>query len=461
MSQVTAIVGPGPRRHPDRRRGRRLGLRDRRRERRGDDLRGADDRPQHPHRRRLTRARSSARSSTACATSAPSGALLGSFVIDLFAMTFGMPRALFVVLSLHVFHAGAAGTGLLYASVSLRRDDRRASTNGWLTRARRLGRITIAMVLIWGAAIAVAGTATSIVLAAVLLAVAGAADCDQRRLPHDDRAARHDRGDARAHELGLRPRRDGRRAPRRHRVGHRRGAHARRASRGRQRRPRLHRGRRRRAARVPGLARFDARSHALGPTTRGAPRRRTASYTPARCRPRQLRDDHRRVGRARLRPRRAPGGRRRRGDDRLARRRAGRGERREASSSTCPGATVTGLAERAGGSRQRARRAQRAVPQPPRDARPHRRGRCARGSCSSTRPCRWPRAVGGKRDADARRLAGLGRAAGAGARSRRRRASSARCTPSARRCSATSRTALDEDVLLSATAAPTSSGSRG
>jgi len=105
-----------------------------------------------------------------------SGALMGSFAIDLFAMTFGMPRALFVVLSVHVFHAGAAGTGLLYASVSLGAAVA-AITNGWLTRARRLGRITIAMVLIWGAAIAVAGTATSIVLAAVLLAVAGAADC--------------------------------------------------------------------------------------------------------------------------------------------------------------------------------------------------------------------------------------------------------------------------------------------
>ena len=33
------------------------------------------------------------------------------------------------------------------------------------------------MVLVWGAAIAVAGTASSIALAAVLLAVAGAADC--------------------------------------------------------------------------------------------------------------------------------------------------------------------------------------------------------------------------------------------------------------------------------------------
>ena len=45
-------------------------------------------------------------------------ALMGSFVIDIAAMTFGMPRALFAVLSLTVYHSGAAGTGLLYAAVA-------------------------------------------------------------------------------------------------------------------------------------------------------------------------------------------------------------------------------------------------------------------------------------------------------------------------------------------------------
>jgi MFS family permease len=45
-------------------------------------------------------------------------ALLGSFAIDLVAMTFGMPRALFPVLSLSVYHAGASGTGFLFAAVS-------------------------------------------------------------------------------------------------------------------------------------------------------------------------------------------------------------------------------------------------------------------------------------------------------------------------------------------------------
>ncbi|MGZ6694276.1 MAG: MFS transporter [Solirubrobacteraceae bacterium] len=45
-------------------------------------------------------------------------ALVGSFVVDLAAMTFGMPRALFPVLAVSVYHAGAEGTGLLFAAVS-------------------------------------------------------------------------------------------------------------------------------------------------------------------------------------------------------------------------------------------------------------------------------------------------------------------------------------------------------
>jgi Transmembrane secretion effector len=104
-----------------------------------------------------------------------SNALLGSFVIDLFAMTFGMPRVLFSVLSLSVFHGGAAGAGLLYASVSAGAAIA-ALTNAWLAHARWIGRITIAMVVIWGAAIAATAVAPSLFVAAMLLAVAGAAD---------------------------------------------------------------------------------------------------------------------------------------------------------------------------------------------------------------------------------------------------------------------------------------------
>ena len=102
-------------------------------------------------------------------------ALLGSFAIDLLAMTFGMPRALFAVLAVSVYGAGAEGTGLLYAAVAAGATIA-ALLTGWIAHARRLGRIVIWAVGVWGAAIALAGLAGSIWLAAGLLAVAGAAD---------------------------------------------------------------------------------------------------------------------------------------------------------------------------------------------------------------------------------------------------------------------------------------------
>jgi MFS family permease len=102
-------------------------------------------------------------------------ALMGSFAIDLVAMTFGMPRALFPVLAVSVYHAGAEGTGLLFAAVSAGATVA-ALTTGWLEHARRLGLIVVWAVVVWGVAIALAGLAGSIALAAVFLAVAGAAD---------------------------------------------------------------------------------------------------------------------------------------------------------------------------------------------------------------------------------------------------------------------------------------------
>src|SRR3954451_21374032 len=82
-------------------------------------------------------------------------ALLGSFAIDLNAMAFGMPRALFAVLSVSVFHTGASGTGLLFASVSAGATVA-ALTTGWLAHVRRLGLIVIGAVIVWGLAVAAA-----------------------------------------------------------------------------------------------------------------------------------------------------------------------------------------------------------------------------------------------------------------------------------------------------------------
>lgn len=102
-------------------------------------------------------------------------ALLGSFVIDLCAMTLGMPRALFAILSLTVYHAGATGTGLLYAAVAAGATVA-ALTTGWVEHARWLGRIVIGAVIVWGLAIALAGFVPTLLAAAALLALAGAAD---------------------------------------------------------------------------------------------------------------------------------------------------------------------------------------------------------------------------------------------------------------------------------------------
>jgi MFS family permease len=104
-----------------------------------------------------------------------SQALLGSFAIDLMAMTFGMPRALFPVLALSVYHAGASGTGLLFASVSAGATVA-ALTTRWIEHVRRLGRVVIVAVVLWGVAIALAGVTHALWVAAAMLAVAGAAD---------------------------------------------------------------------------------------------------------------------------------------------------------------------------------------------------------------------------------------------------------------------------------------------
>jgi MFS family permease len=78
-------------------------------------------------------------------------------------------------MSVTLFHAGATGTGVLFAAVSAGATVA-ALTTGWLGHARYLGRITIGAVTLWGVAIAAAGVMPSLALAALLLAVAGAAD---------------------------------------------------------------------------------------------------------------------------------------------------------------------------------------------------------------------------------------------------------------------------------------------
>ncbi len=102
--------------------------------------------------------------------------VLASFVIDLDAMIFGMPSALFPQLALTVFNAGAAGYGLMNAAPAVGAL-LGAILSGWVGRVRRPGRGVVVAVAGWGAAIIAFGLLTaSFPLALICLAFAGAAD---------------------------------------------------------------------------------------------------------------------------------------------------------------------------------------------------------------------------------------------------------------------------------------------
>lgn len=106
-------------------------------------------------------------------------ALQGTFVIDVNAMVFGMPRALFPALGLTVYAGGALNgetvVGLLYAAPAAGAL-LAALTSGWLGKVDRQGRAVVLAVVVWGAAIALFGLARWLPLALACLAVAGAAD---------------------------------------------------------------------------------------------------------------------------------------------------------------------------------------------------------------------------------------------------------------------------------------------
>src|SRR5215468_2372934 len=100
---------------------------------------------------------------------------LGAYLIDLNAMVFGMPRALFPEMAAAVFGGGAATVGLLYAAPGAGAL-LGALTSGWVGRVRRQGRAVIFAVLVWGLAITGFGLVVWLPLALALLAVAGWAD---------------------------------------------------------------------------------------------------------------------------------------------------------------------------------------------------------------------------------------------------------------------------------------------
>ena len=99
--------------------------------------------------------------------------LIGSYLIDMNAMFFGIPTALFPQVASHL--GGAAVLGVLYAAPSAG-SLLVTLTSGWARRVRRHGRMVALSAGTWGLGIIGFGLAGSLPLAIVGLVVAGGAD---------------------------------------------------------------------------------------------------------------------------------------------------------------------------------------------------------------------------------------------------------------------------------------------
>lgn len=101
--------------------------------------------------------------------------LQANFVIDLNAMVFGMPRALFPAIGTEVLGGDASTVGLLFAAPGIGALVA-ALTSGWVAHVRRQGLAVVISVMAWGVSIALFGFVAVVWLSVVLLAIAGAAD---------------------------------------------------------------------------------------------------------------------------------------------------------------------------------------------------------------------------------------------------------------------------------------------
>jgi MFS family permease len=101
--------------------------------------------------------------------------VLMTFLVDINAMVFGMPRALFPAMA-GLYYLGGAGVAGLLASAPAVGAVVAALLSGWLGRVRRQGLAVLVAVSLWGAAIVVFGLVPVLWFGLLMLAVAGAAD---------------------------------------------------------------------------------------------------------------------------------------------------------------------------------------------------------------------------------------------------------------------------------------------
>jgi MFS family permease len=97
------------------------------------------------------------------------------YLVDLNAMVFGLPRALFPAVALTIYHGGPRTLGLLYAAPGAGAMVMALFT-GWLNHVHRQGRLVALVVMGWGVAMAVFGLVHVAIVGLLCLAVAGCMD---------------------------------------------------------------------------------------------------------------------------------------------------------------------------------------------------------------------------------------------------------------------------------------------
>ena len=101
--------------------------------------------------------------------------LLMTFVVDLVAMVFAMPRALFPALAEQVYGGGAQTAGLLYSALAAGAL-LGALFSGWFGRVHRHGVAVLVAIAAWGLSITLFGGTDVLMLGLLCLAAAGMAD---------------------------------------------------------------------------------------------------------------------------------------------------------------------------------------------------------------------------------------------------------------------------------------------
>ncbi|MET7337162.1 MFS transporter [Nonomuraea sp. NPDC005650] len=101
--------------------------------------------------------------------------LLMSFVVDIIAMVFALPRALFPELTADRFGGSMIALGWMSSAMAIG-SVAGALFSGWVARVSRQGVALVIVIAVWGLAVAAAGLANELWLVVAFMAVGGVAD---------------------------------------------------------------------------------------------------------------------------------------------------------------------------------------------------------------------------------------------------------------------------------------------